>query len=104
MDHLILHSSLPLAFLVAFGAGILSFLSPCVLPLVPGYLSMMSGVGSSQLAVQTRADQKLLLRSTLLFVAGFTLIFVALGASASSISGVLSTHQQGLNQIAGAVI
>src|SRR5436190_14110235 len=104
MKGLILASPLPLAFIVSFGAGILSFLSPCVLPLVPGYLSMVSGVGASQLAVQTRTDQRTLLRSTLLFVAGFTLVFVALGATASAVAGVLNDHQQGLNQIAGIVI
>ena len=48
-NHLILHS--PVGFVVAFGAGVISFLSPCVLPLVPAYLSMMSGVSSAELAV-----------------------------------------------------
>jgi cytochrome c-type biogenesis protein len=104
VEHLILDSPLPLAMLVAFAAGILSFLSPCVLPLVPGYLSMMSGMGASQLAVQTRTDQRTLLRSTLLFVAGFTLVFVALGASASAVSSALRTHQRGLNQLAGLLV
>jgi cytochrome c-type biogenesis protein len=104
VTNLIQSSPLPVAFLVAFGAGILSFLSPCVLPLVPGYLSMMSGMGASQLAVQTRTDQRTLLRSTLLFVAGFTLVFVALGATASTVSSLLLHHQQGLNQVAGLVI
>src|SRR5258706_9313768 len=104
MKDLILSSPLPLAFIVSFAAGILSFLSPCVLPLVPGYLSMMSGMGASQLAVQTRTDQRTMLRSTLLFVAGFTLVFVALGASASAVAGALNRHQRGLNQVAGVVI
>ena len=99
MQHLILHSAFPLAFVVAFGAGLLSFLSPCVLPLVPGYLSMMSGMGAN-----TEAKTRPLLRCTLLFVGGFTLVFVALGATASAVSDVLRTHQRGLNQLAGAVI
>ncbi|MGI8793448.1 MAG: cytochrome c biogenesis CcdA family protein [Acidimicrobiales bacterium] len=90
--------------LLAFGGGMLSFLSPCVLPLVPGYLSMMSGVGSSQLAVATRTDTRKLLRATLLFVAGFTLVFTALGAGASAVGGLLLEHQRGLNQIAGGLI
>ena len=55
-QHLVAHS--PLGVAVAFGAGIVSFLSPCVLPLVPSYLSLMSGVGTSQLAVATRTDQR----------------------------------------------
>jgi cytochrome c-type biogenesis protein len=104
VKHLILSSPLPLALLAAFVAGILSFLSPCVLPLVPGYLSMMSGMGASQMAVQTRTDQRTILRSTLLFVAGFTVVFVAFGASASVVSDVLRQHQRGLNQLAGIVI
>src|SRR3954469_5763153 len=104
MQDAILNSPLPLAFLVSFAAGVLSFLSPCVLPLVPGYLSMMSGMGASQLAVQTRADQRTMLRSTLLFVAGFTLVFMALGASATALADSLNRHQRGLNQIAGVLI
>ena len=99
---LIAHS--PIGFIVAFGAGMVSFLSPCVLPLVPGYLSMMSGVSASQLAIATRTDQSKLVRSTLLFVAGFTLVFTALGATASTLGSALKDHQVGLNQVAGVVV
>ena len=101
-NHLILHS--PVGFVVAFGAGIVSFLSPCVLPLVPSYLSMMSGVGSAELAEAARPDQRRLLRSTLLFVAGFTLVFAALEATASGLGQTLQAHQQVLDQVAGVVI
>jgi cytochrome c-type biogenesis protein len=104
VQHLIMDSPLPLAFVVAFAAGALSFLSPCVLPLVPGYLSMMSGVGASQLAVQTKTDQRRLLSATLLFVAGFTVVFVLLGATATAVSSALQQHQRALNQVAGVVI
>ena len=86
--------------LVAFGAGILSFLSPCVLPLVPGYLSLMSGLAASDL----EENRVHMLRATLLFVAGFTVVFVALGAAASSVGETLLEHQRGLNQIAGVVV
>ncbi|MGH9153554.1 MAG: cytochrome c biogenesis CcdA family protein [Acidimicrobiales bacterium] len=89
---------------VAFAAGMLSFLSPCVLPLVPGYLSLMSGVGTADLAVATRADTGRLLRSTLLFVAGFTVVFVALGATASAVGSFLLDHQRTLNTVAGVVV
>lgn len=89
---------------VAFGAGMLSFLSPCVLPLVPGYLGLMSGVGTSQLAVATRAESRVILRSTLLFVAGFTLVFTVLGAEASALGTVLHRHKQALDQVSGALI
>jgi cytochrome c-type biogenesis protein len=101
-NHLILHS--PAGFVVAFGAGIVSFLSPCVLPLLPSYLSMMSGVSTADLAVASRPDQRRLLRSTLLFVAGFTLVFALLEATASGLGRTLQAHQRTLDEIAGAVI
>ncbi|HUR22843.1 MAG TPA: cytochrome c biogenesis protein CcdA [Acidimicrobiales bacterium] len=99
-------SSGPTGWVVAFAAGMFSFLSPCVLPLVPGYLSLMSGVGTAELAgtTATRVDPRRVLRSTLLFVGGFTVVFVAFGATASAIGQVLIDHQLGLNRIAGAAI
>ncbi|HVF31782.1 MAG TPA: cytochrome c biogenesis protein CcdA [Acidimicrobiales bacterium] len=90
-------------FVLAFAGGMLSFLSPCVLPLVPGYLSLMSGVGVADLATAHGGDVRRLLRATLLFVAGFTVVFTLLGAGASAIGQTLLRHQQGLNQVAGAV-
>lgn len=92
------------SFLLAFGGGMVSFLSPCVLPLVPGYLSLMSGVSLSELEAPTAPDQWRLLRSTLLFVAGFTVVFVALGASASALGQVLLENKRLLEQIAGALV
>jgi cytochrome c-type biogenesis protein len=85
---------------VAFGAGMLSFLSPCVLPLVPGYLSLMSGLSAAEMEV----DRARVLRATLLFVAGFTVVFVALGATASAVGQSLQDHQRGLNEVAGVVV
>ena len=87
--------------MLAFAGGMLSFLSPCVLPLVPGYLSLMSGVSVTDLATAHGGDVRRLLRSTLLFVAGFTVVFPALGAGASAVGQTLLRHQQGLNQVAG---
>jgi len=101
-NQLVLHS--PVGFVVAFGAGIISFLSPCVLPLVPSYLSMMSGVGTADLAVASPPDQRRLLRSTLLFVAGFTVVFALLEATASGIGQGLRNHQGALDTAAGVVI
>ncbi len=101
-SHLVAHS--PLGFVVAFGAGMASFLSPCVLPLVPSYLSLMSGLGSTQLAGATKTEQGTLLRSSLLFVAGFTVVFAGYEAGASAIGHTLRAHQVVLNQIAGVVI
>jgi cytochrome c-type biogenesis protein len=99
-----LPSGLAPAMGLAFLAGALSFLSPCVLPLVPSYLSLMSGVGASELAVATKVDQRRLLRSTLLFVAGYSVVFTALGALASAVGSFLFDHQLGLRQVSGALI
>lgn len=93
---------------VAFGAGMISFLSPCVLPLVPGYLSLMSGVSTSQVigprGADTRPETLRILRATLLFAAGFTLVFVALGAAATGLGRLLLENQRLLNRFAGALI
>ena len=86
---------------LAFGGGMVSFLSPCVLPLVPGYLSLMSGVGMADLENPSAGDLGRLLRSTLLFVAGFTVVFTALGATASALGQLLVDNQRLLERIAG---
>jgi cytochrome c-type biogenesis protein len=88
----------------AFGAGLLSFISPCVLPLVPGYLSLMSGLSGEELAEARGVEQRRVLRSTLLFVAGFSVVFVALGASASAVGELLNDHKRGLNQVTGVIV
>ena len=139
----------PLGILAAFGAGILSFLSPCVLPLVPGYLSLVSGLSAAELAgsrprrtaaARRRAGAGVaarelalvgagspvatatapapspseaagqgqplapLLRGILLFIAGFTVVFVALGATASGVHSLLEHHRAGLNTASGVVV
>jgi cytochrome c-type biogenesis protein len=101
----------PLGVLVAFGAGILSFLSPCVLPLVPGYLSMVSGLSAAELTTGTTAAAgsgglvtRPLMRGIGLFVGGFTIVFVALGATASSLGRLLKAHEIALSRASGAVI
>lgn len=90
--------------LLSFAGGMLSFFSPCVLPLVPAYLSLMSGVSVTQLATPTGADTRRLVRSTLLFVLGFTIVFVALGATASALGQSLLEHKRELERVAGALI
>ena len=99
----------PAGVLVAFGAGILSFLSPCVLPLVPGYVSMVSGLSAAELeaggdGATPMAALRPVLRGIGLFVAGFTVVFVALGATASSIGRLLKAHEIALAHVSGAVI
>jgi cytochrome c-type biogenesis protein len=88
----------PEAFVTAFAAGFLSFTSPCVLPLVPGYLSYISGVTVDELGAQPRRVTV----TTAWFVAGFTAMFVALGAGAAWFGTVLIEHRRAL-EIAGGI-
>src|SRR6202790_1773613 len=87
----------------AFLAGLISFLSPCVLPLVPGYISMLSGIGAEQLR-EGKAPSSQLLASALAFVSGLSIVFIALGASASAIGELLKEHRNSLTPIAGALV
>ncbi len=140
----------PLGLLIAFGGGMLSFLSPCVLPLVPGYLSMVSGLSAAELdslrlsppataadgssvmaplatvsasgtsapgvpvvgaervaaptATDLRSERGRLLRGILLFIAGFTVVFTILGASASAVGHAFHTHLPELTRVSGFLI
>ena len=127
MDGLAAIQADPLGLLVAFGAGMLSFLSPCVLPLVPAYLSMVSGLSAAELsalrptlvtvgadsapaeeqeptAAELRRERSRLLYGILAFIAGFTVVFTILGASASAIGRLFLTHQRALETVSGIVI
>jgi cytochrome c-type biogenesis protein len=86
----------------AFLAGLISFLSPCVLPLVPGYLSLMTGVSVADL--KEGAAARRVIPPTLAFVAGFTAVFVVLGATASSLGAFLAEHRVTFNRISGGVV
>jgi cytochrome c-type biogenesis protein len=88
---------------LAFGGGIVAFLSPCVLPMLPGYLGLMSGYSVADLAAG-RASRGRMLRVTLLFVLGFSAVFVATGAIATRLSQFLNSNQMVLNRVAGAVV
>jgi len=138
----------PLGLLIAFGGGMLSFLSPCVLPLVPGYLSMVSGLSAAELdslrlsppvpngravisplvpasasgpggsapvapapapvlaptPTDFRGERGRLLRGILLFIAGFTVVFTILGASASALGHLFHTHLPELTRLSGYLI
>lgn len=88
---------------IAFGAGVISFISPCVLPLLPGYLSMMSGYSAAQLE-QGEVSNRRMLRVILLFIAGFTVVFAALGAGATAINDLIIQNLNTLTRVAGVVI
>ncbi len=87
--------------LAALAAGVVSFLSPCVLPLVPGYLSAVSGVSAAELE---SAGWRRVLGPSLLFVASFSAIFILLGLTATGLGSALQNHKQLLTKISGAVI
>lgn len=87
----------------ALVAGLVSFLSPCVLPLVPGYISMLSGIGVEQLK-EGQTPRGGLLSSAFAFVTGFSMVFIAFGASASAVGSFLLRNKSLLAPIAGALI
>lgn len=96
-----MNADVPLA--AAFLAGLVSFLSPCVLPLVPGYISMLSGIGMEQLR-QGEQPRASLFASALSFVIGFSVVFISFGASASAVGSFLRQNRGFLAPIAGALI
>ena len=85
---------------IAFGAGLISFLSPCVLPLIPGYISFISGASLNELV----AKKKINLMPLILFTLGFSFVFIMFGAAASYLGQVLLQNSQTLRVIAGLVI
>lgn len=96
--------SVPTVF-TAFTAGLLSFLSPCVLPLVPAYLSYMSGVSVEELASAKSADAlKRTGIKSIVFVLGFSTVFIAMGATATSIGTLLAKKMAVLMSVAGIII
>jgi cytochrome c-type biogenesis protein len=95
-----------LSVMVALGAGLLSFLSPCVLPLVPSYLSFIAGVSFDDFK-RTQSDSKLLRKvvlNSLLFIVGFSTVFMTLGLSFSLVGQVLIQYQEAIRMVAGLLI
>jgi cytochrome c-type biogenesis protein len=90
----------PGAFAAAFAAGVVSFVSPCVLPLIPGYLSFVSGVGFDELGARPRR----VVGQTAWFVLGFGIMFALLGAGAAWFGNALIVHRRSLEIAAGAFI
>jgi cytochrome c-type biogenesis protein len=88
----------------AFVAGFLSFISPCVLPLIPGYISFVSGASLEDMRAGQGAARRQVLISSIAFVLGFSIVFVALGASATAIGRFIFDKLPILTKIAGALI
>ena len=89
-----------LNLIIAFGAGLISFLSPCVLPLIPGYISYISGERLGDIVEK----QKKILLKTILFSLGFSLVFISFGATASFVGNLLLEYSNSLRIVAGLVI
>jgi cytochrome c-type biogenesis protein len=85
---------------VSFAAGVLSFLSPCVLPLIPSYVSFITGMGLEDV----RHSRRITLVHSLLFVTGFTLIFLALGATATVLGRVLFVYRDWVGRVGGVLV
>jgi cytochrome c-type biogenesis protein len=96
-------SSIPLP-IAAFFAGVLSFLSPCVLPLVPGYVSLISGTTVDGIQDQQRGLLRRVMLSSVMFILGFSLVFIALGAVATTLGQVTRQYYPLLTRIAGIII
>jgi cytochrome c-type biogenesis protein len=94
------------SLLAAFGAGLLSFLSPCILPLIPAYLSFLSGMSLSEMRGEESGAKPSakVLTNALFFVLGFSLVFIALGASATALGRVLMAELGMLRKVAGVLV
>jgi cytochrome c-type biogenesis protein len=96
-----------ISFPLAFAAGLISFFSPCVLPLVPSYISVISGVSYTELRRQADRDNPLrrtILLKSLLFILGFSVVFVALGTSFTLIGQALSQYRTIMTKVGGILI
>src|SRR2546422_7973962 len=96
-------SSLPLP-IAAFVAGLVSFLSPCVLPLVPGYVSLISGVGVEELKSQESQLLRKVMLNSIGFILGFSIVFIALGAISTEVGQLMARYKSLLAPLAGVVI
>jgi cytochrome c-type biogenesis protein len=95
--------NLPLP-IAAFVAGLVSFLSPCVLPLVPGYVSLISGVGVEELKVQETHVLRKVMMNSIAFIIGFSVVFITLGALSTEIGQLAAQYKSTLARVAGVVI
>jgi cytochrome c-type biogenesis protein len=92
------------SYALAFSGGLVSFASPCVLPLVPVYLSMITGLEVSEVRAGTRRHLMRIARDTSLFVAGFSAVFILLGLSATSIGRVAFRNRADLTRVSGLIV
>ncbi|HUV11392.1 MAG TPA: cytochrome c biogenesis protein CcdA [Acidimicrobiia bacterium] len=93
-----------LYFLTAFGGGVISFLSPCVLPIVPGYLSLVSGLTLGEIEAGSSKALRRIAVNTGLFVLGFTVVFVLLGLATTAAGNALFENQSTLTRVTGGIV
>lgn len=98
--------SLQLSIIVAFGAGLFSFFSPCILPLIPAYVSFISGISIDEMKASEDKVKNLkrILLETILFISGFSLVFVLLGATATFLGSFILSYQQILRIVGGIIV
>lgn len=96
-------SAVPVSAGLAFLAGLVSFVSPCVLPLVPAYLSLLTGESLEELRAGQRAAARALPHA-FAFVGGFTIVFIALGLTASTVGALLGSNRQVIAEIGGVIV
>ncbi len=95
-----------ISLFIAFAAGLLSFVSPCVLPLVPSYITYITGLTLEELTTRTerKGVRAIIIANSLLFIAGFSIVFIAFGASASLVGQLLVTYQDFIRKLGGVLI
>jgi cytochrome c-type biogenesis protein len=93
-----------ISLIVAAGAGVLSFLSPCVLPLVPSYLAFVAGISSGDFRRPGRAARRVLVLNALGFIVGFSAVFVAMGAAVTLVGGWLIAYRSLVQKVGGVLI
>lgn len=93
-----------LSFPIAFVAGLLTFFSPCILPLIPAYISYVTGISLEELKEETREIRKKTLIHSLLFILGFSFVFIALGASASYLGKLLMEYRPIISRAGGVLV
>ncbi|HEX9758089.1 MAG TPA: cytochrome c biogenesis protein CcdA [Nitrospiria bacterium] len=95
-----------ISYLVAFWAGFLSFVSPCVLPLVPSYISYITGISIEELVSREERDHHkwLALKNATMFILGFSMVFIFFGASATVVGQLFLTYQDVLRKVGGAIV
>ena len=98
-----MENSIPIT--LAFTAGLLTFLSPCILPLIPGYISFITGISLDELTSKDRIKNfKTILIQTLLFILGFSIIFILLGASVTYLGNLIFEHREILRIVGGIIV